>query len=127
MLVLYTSLGCPNCRKVKTYLKEKEINFIEKNIFKVLLNRNELSYLISHLENGVDDLVYTDSKFIKELNMNLNSIELTKLIEFIQNNPSIIKTPIILNEENKIDIDFIKNIKCEKTCAHYETCGAIKE
>ena len=42
MIVIYTSPGCASCRKVKAWLKEREIKFIEKNIFNVLLNRKEL-------------------------------------------------------------------------------------
>ena len=44
MIVIYTAPGCASCRKVKTYLKDNEIEFKEKNIFKTLLNENEIKY-----------------------------------------------------------------------------------
>ena len=36
MIVVYTSPGCASCRKVKQWLKDRNLPFIEKNIFKTL-------------------------------------------------------------------------------------------
>ena len=33
MIVVYTSPGCASCRKVKQWLKDRNLKFIEKNIF----------------------------------------------------------------------------------------------
>ena len=33
MVILYTSPGCASCRKAKQWLKDNQIEFIEKNIF----------------------------------------------------------------------------------------------
>ena len=57
MIVIYTSPGCASCRKVKAWLKERDIKFIEKNIFNVLLNRKEIKYLLSRSDNGTDDII----------------------------------------------------------------------
>ena len=42
MIVVYTSPGCASCRKVKQWLKDRNLPFTEKNIFKTLLNEEEI-------------------------------------------------------------------------------------
>ncbi|MBQ2509733.1 MAG: transcriptional regulator Spx, partial [Erysipelotrichaceae bacterium] len=65
MIVVYTSPGCSSCRKVKSYLKDNHLEYIEKNIFNTLLNRNEIKYLISRTDNGTDDIISKRSKIIQ--------------------------------------------------------------
>ena len=50
MIVVYTSPGCASCRKVKQWLKDRNLEFIEKNIFKTVLNEKEIKTLF---ETGV--------------------------------------------------------------------------
>ena len=47
MVILYTSPGCASCRKAKQWLKDNQIEFIEKNIFTSLLKESEIKYLLS--------------------------------------------------------------------------------
>ena len=42
MIVIYTSPGCASCRKAKNYMKENRLPFVEKNIFNVMLNDEEI-------------------------------------------------------------------------------------
>ena len=37
MIVLYTSSGCGSCRKAKQWFKDKNIKYIEKNLFTTLI------------------------------------------------------------------------------------------
>ena len=57
MIVIYTSPGCAGCRKLKSWLKDKSIDYVEKNIFKVLLNPKEIKHLLMRSENGTDDII----------------------------------------------------------------------
>ena len=137
MIVLYTSPGCSSCRKVKTYLKDNNIAFIEKNIFKVLLNDDEIKYLISRTLNGTDDLISKNSKIIKNSNLNIDDMSINELCEYIINNPSILKRPIIIDDKNMLigyddeEIEVfnkLRNIaKCDLSCSHYKTCGQLRE
>lgn len=96
MIVIYTSPGCASCRKVKAWLKERNIRFVEKNIFNVLLNKNEIKYLLSRSENGSDDIISKRSKIIQENKIDLDALSTDELINFIINNPSVLRRPIIL-------------------------------
>lgn len=138
MIVIYTSPGCASCRKVKAWLKEREIPFIEKNIFNILLNKTEVKYLLSRSENGTDDIISKRSKIIQENKIDIDALSMDELVNFIIENPSILRRPIILNEDNfqvgydseEIETfkprDIAKIRKCDKNCPHYKTCGDLR-
>jgi len=140
MIVLYTSPGCASCRKAKNWLKENNLEFIEKNIFKVLLNEKEILYLISRTsENGTDDIISKRSKIIQENKVNLDDMTLSEIAKFVVKNPSVLKRPIIIDERimqvgyNDDDIgafiplELRKTAVCDKKCPHYPTCGELRK
>ena len=139
MIVIYTSPGCASCRKVKAWLKDNNLEYIEKNIFKTLLNDKEIKYLLKRTINGTDDLISKRSKIIRENKIDIESLTLNELANFVVNNPSVLKRPIIIDDINlqfgydKEEIDaFIpsslrKIATCDKNCPHYNTCGSLRE
>lgn len=137
MVVIYTSPGCASCRKVKKYLKDRNLEFKEKNIFKTLLNENEIKYLISRTENGTDDLISKRSRIFQENSFNIDGMSINELCRFIVNNPSVLKRPIIIDDKNlqvgydEEEIEVFNKVKsmakCDPTCVHYKTCGYLRE
>ncbi len=133
MIVIYTSPGCSSCRKVKSYLKDKNLKFIEKNIFNTLLNKDEIKYLISRTDNGTDDIISKRSKIIQENKVDIDSMSINQLCDFIVDNPSILKRPIIIDEKDiqvgydEEEIELFNRLrslsKCDNDCPHFETCG----
>ena len=99
MIVVYTSPGCASCRKVKNWLKEHELKFLEKNIFHTFLNESEIKHLLMRSENGTEDIISKRSKVIQESNVDIDELSMNELIKFIQDNPSVLKRPIVLNEK----------------------------
>ncbi len=99
MIVVYTSPGCASCRKVKNWLKENNLKFLEKNIFQIQLNESEIKHLLMRSENGTDDIISKRSKIIQENNIDVEDMSITELVDFIQHNPSVLKRPIVLNEK----------------------------
>ena len=49
-------------------------------------------------ENGTDYIISKRSKIIKENKIDLDDMSINELIHFIQENPSILKRPIIIDE-----------------------------
>lgn len=99
MIRIYTAPSCASCRKVKSWLKEQNIPYVEKNIFSTLLRKNELKELLERSENGTDDIISKRSKIIKENQIDVDDMTTNELIAFIQNNPSVLKRPIIMDEK----------------------------
>ena len=96
MIRIYTAPSCASCRKVKSWLKDHQIPYVEKNIFSTLLRENELQELLERSENGTDDIISKRSKIIKENQVDVEDMSIKELIHFIQDNPSILKRPIII-------------------------------
>lgn len=139
MIVVYTSPGCASCRKVKQWLKDRNLPFIEKNIFKTLLNDIEIKHLLMRSENGSDDIISKRSKVIQENRVDIESMTTDELIRFIKQNPSILKRPIILNEDNfqvgydeeeigvfvPLELRRIARTNCNEKCPSYKACGSV--
>lgn len=100
MIRIYTAPSCASCRKVKSWLKEHNIPYVEKNIFSTLLREIELKELLERSENGTDDIISKRSKIIKENDIDIDSMSINELIKFIQDNPSVLKRPIMIDEED---------------------------
>ena len=98
MIRIYTAPSCASCRKVKAWLKEHNIPYVEKNIFSTILRESELRELLERSENGTDDIISKRSKIIKDNDIDLETMSFNELIKFIQENPSILKRPIMIDE-----------------------------
>lgn len=141
MIVVYTSPGCASCRKVKRWLKDHDLPFIEKNIFKTLLNENEIKHMLMRSENGTDDIISKRSKIIQETHVDLDGMTTDQLVQFIKTNPSILKRPIIVSETNfqvgydeeEIGVFIPKELRsiavnnCNGQCPNYKSCGKVHE
>ena len=137
MIVVYTSPGCASCRKVKQWLKERELQYEEKNIFTSILKENEIKELLVRSANGTDDIISKRSKIIKEGNIDVDSMRMSDLIRFIQQNPSVLRRPIIIDDHNflvgydneEIDVFVPRELRriarrsCVNNCPNYDTCG----
>lgn len=141
MIILYSSPGCASCRKAKQWLKDKNLKFVEKNIFSVILKENEIKYLLNRTENGTDDLISKRSKVFQELNVDVDDMSMKELVDFIQKNPSVLKRPILINDKSIVvgyDDDEITTFvpkeareiiecACNKSCPNFTFCGALRK
>lgn len=100
MIVLYSSPGCASCRKVRQWIKEHNLKFIEKNIFTSLLSEKEIKYLLMRTDNGAEDIISKRSKIMQESDIELDELSISELITFIQRHPSVLKRPIVMNQRS---------------------------
>ena len=105
MIRIYTSPSCSSCRKVKKWFQDQKIPFVEKNIFAATLNEKELKEILMKSENGTEDIISSRSKIVKESGVDLESMTIKELIEFIRVNPSVLKRPIMV-DDNKIQVGY---------------------
>lgn len=141
MIKIYTSPSCSSCRKVKKWFKDEKIPFVEKNIFVAALKEEELKDILVKSENGTEDIISSRSKIVKESGIDLNSLSLSELINFIRENPSVLKRPIIV-DDRKIQVGynsdeirvFIPHARrmaewaCNhKECPNFDKCDYIKD
>ncbi|MFV0380610.1 MAG: Spx/MgsR family RNA polymerase-binding regulatory protein [Breznakia sp.] len=141
MIILYSSPGCASCRKAKQWLKDRQLSFFEKNIFSTILKEDEIKYLLSRSENGTEDLISTRSKPFQRLHKSLDDLSLKEIINFIQENPSVMKRPILINEENFLvgydddeitafvpkELRTLTQVSCNPHCPNFKTCGSVRK
>ncbi|KRM90377.1 arsenate reductase [Liquorilactobacillus cacaonum DSM 21116] len=99
MVTLYTSPSCTSCRKARTWLKKHDIPFKERNIFSEPLNINEIKQILQMTENGTEEIISKRSKAYQKLNVDLDDIPLKQLFDLVQENPGLLRRPIILDEK----------------------------
>ena len=98
MIKLYTAPSCLSCRKVKKYFKEHNVQFVEKNIISTKLTRDDIYRMLLQSENGFEDIISVRSKVIKDNNIDIDSMNLNQLIDFIIENPTVLRRPIIISD-----------------------------
>lgn len=99
MLRVYTAPSCQSCRKVKKYFNDFNIDYVEKNILVTPLTKEEIYKMLIYSENGFDDIISTRSKIIKDEGLNIDDMTISEVIDFIIENPTILKRPIIVRGE----------------------------
>ena len=53
--------------------------------------------MLANSENGFDDIISTRSKVFKEKQLEPDTMTIQELVDFIIENPSVLKRPIIIN------------------------------
>jgi regulatory protein spx len=99
MVTLYTSPSCTSCRKAKAWLEENDIPYTERNIFSEPLSIDEIKEILRMTEDGTDEIISTRSKTFQKLDVQLDMMPLQDLYELIQQNPGLLRRPIIIDEK----------------------------
>lgn len=141
MVKIYVSPSCSSCRKVKEWFKAEKIPFTEVNILNGDLTIEDLKDILTKSLDGTDEIISTRSKIIKENNIDLNSMSLNELLEFIKKNPTVLKRPIMVDdkkiqvgynpEEIRVFIPRARRI-AQSMCSHencptFGTCPHLKD
>lgn len=105
MIKLYGSASCSSCRKAKAWLSEQGLSFEERNIISDPLTKRELKEILSLTENGTEDIIATRSKVYNKFAFDFNDLSFNELVEVIEENPSLLKRPIVM-DETKLQIGF---------------------
>ena len=108
MITLFLSPSCTSCRKARAWLLNHEVPFVEHNIMTSPLSAQELQHILSLTENGTDDIISTRSKIFQKLNLDVESLSISELIKLIEENPSLLRRPIILDAK-RMQIGFIED------------------
>lgn len=105
MIQIYTTPSCASCRKAKKWFDQYKIPYSEKNIFSIKLSKDDIFRMLANSENGFEDIISTRSKVFKEKKLDPDSMSTGALVEFIIENPSVLKRPIIINE-NELQVGY---------------------
>ncbi len=137
MIKIYTSPSCLSCRKVKRYFTKYNIPFVEKNILHTKLTKEDIFRMLVNSENGFEDIISLRSKVFKEQNIDLGTMKINELVDFIIANPTILKRPIIVTD-NEIQVGYnddditlflppeLRERECSMCLGQNEDCDYVK-
>ncbi|GLB47351.1 hypothetical protein WR164_13300 [Philodulcilactobacillus myokoensis] len=97
MLNLYVAPSSASSRKARAWLKAHNIPFKERNINSNPLNADEVKNILRLTENGSEDIISTRSNIYKKLNLDLDNLSVSQLINLVVKYPDLIKRPIIFD------------------------------
>ncbi len=100
MITIYTTPSSLACRKAKAWLQKNDIIYTERNLYSQPLSVKEIKEVLQKTEGGTDEIISTRSKKFKNLNLDINNTPLNELCELIQQNPDLLRRPIIFDEKN---------------------------
>jgi regulatory protein spx len=80
--------------------------------------------MLAKTENGTEDIISTRSKIIKEQNLDVENMSVSQLVQFIKENPSVLKRPIMV-DSRRIQVGYNEEeirtfIPMEKRQASYK-------
>lgn len=99
MVTIYIAHSCSSCRKAIAWLEENNIPYKARNIFSEPLDISEIKSILRMTEDGTDQIISTRSKAFKELNVDLEELPLKDLFALIQENPGLLRRPIMIDEK----------------------------
>jgi regulatory protein spx len=95
MLTLFFSPSCTSCRKAKAWLEMHQISFERRNIFSKPLQPEELKALLRLTDEGTEEIISRRLKVFQKLDIDFDDLPLPKLLELVQQNPSLLRRPMI--------------------------------
>lgn len=99
MSVMVYGAPCSSTRKAKEWLRKHGIAYVERNILKEPLTVKELHNVLRMTLDGTDEIISTRSNAYKELDVEIDTLPLQELLELINENPGLLKSPIIMDEK----------------------------
>ena len=99
MIKIYTVSSCTSCKKAKTWLNAHQLIYKEQNLGKEPLTKEEILTILSKTDNGVESIVSKKNRYAKALNCDIDELSVSEVIDLIQENPRILKSPILIDDK----------------------------
>ncbi|MDR2462023.1 MAG: Spx/MgsR family RNA polymerase-binding regulatory protein [Mycoplasmataceae bacterium] len=102
LIKLFTTPNCLGCKNSRNFLTTNGFEFIERDISKEGITRDELIDILYLSENGFDDIVSVRSNSFKTLkSKKIDDLSFNDALDLIQANPLILHRPIIVQYNEK--------------------------
>jgi regulatory protein spx len=101
-ITFFTYPSCTSCRKTKKWLQTNHIHFEERHLFRQSPTSEEIYLLLTLTTDGLDELLATRSQSYKDLNVNVDDLPLSEVVELIANNPKLLRRPIMTDGKQLI-------------------------
>ena len=94
-LTFFTYPSCTSCRKAKKWLTAHSVEFEERHIFRDTPSSQEIMELLSLTTSGLDEILATRSQTYKDLNIDIEELSLSEVIQLIADEPKLLRRPLV--------------------------------
>jgi len=101
-VVFFTYPSCTSCRKTKAWLTEKGVSYEERHLFKNPPSVDELKEILKRTPNGTDEILSTRSQLFKNLDIDIEDLKVSELLELLSKDPRLLKRPIVIDQESVV-------------------------
>ena len=105
MVKIYISPYCASCRKAKAFLKDMKVPHEVINIFSPRLSKQDILDILEMSDTGTDALISPRSKIVKESGVDFDSMTVDQLVDYVLENPSVMRRPIII-DDRKMEVGY---------------------
>ena len=112
-ITFFSYPSCTSCRKTKKWLKANEVSFKERHLFRDPPTADELKKILALTSEGMDEILATRSEAYKRLQVNIDEMALSDVIQLLTDEPKLLRRPILLNGERLVighNEDALKNL-----------------
>ncbi|MBB5888234.1 transcriptional regulator Spx [Lactovum miscens] len=105
MIIVYSMPSCSSCKKAEEWLRAHELKFKEVNLLTDGITKEDILKILSLTDEGAEDIISKRSKAYSQLEVNFNNVSMNDLINIIEDNRTILRRPLIL-DNYKLQIGF---------------------
>lgn len=98
-ITIVTRNTCKSSKKAKDWFEKNDIPYLERNMSKKPLTIGELQSILRMTLEGTDDILATQSKVFKKLDIKIDELSLKDLLELIHSHNELLRSPIILDKK----------------------------
>ncbi|MBM7701544.1 Spx/MgsR family RNA polymerase-binding regulatory protein [Metabacillus iocasae] len=94
-IMFFTYPSCTSCRKTKKWLKMQDVNFTERHLFRDTPTYEEMLQLLTMTTEGIDELLAKRSQEYKNLNVDVDNMSLSEVVQLLTEQPRLLRRPIL--------------------------------
>jgi regulatory protein spx len=98
-ITIVTRTTCLSSKKAKNWFRKNNIPFLERNMRKDPLTIGELQSILQMTLEGTDEILATQSKVYKKLDIKIDELPLKDLLELIYSHKELLRSPIIFDKK----------------------------
>ncbi|MEY8442870.1 Spx/MgsR family RNA polymerase-binding regulatory protein [Lactococcus ileimucosae] len=100
MLKIYTVSSNQETKEAESWLYAHRIKFVEIDILTELVSTEEILQIVSLTENGIEEIISTETRAFTRLDIDPNGLGLEDFMELIEENATLLKVPLMLDEKH---------------------------
>ncbi|WP_144526702.1 Spx/MgsR family RNA polymerase-binding regulatory protein [Peribacillus simplex] len=112
-LTFFSYPSCTSCRKTKKWLRANQVSFDERHLFRETPTVAELKRILELTSEGLDEVLATRSEAYKDLQVNIDEMMLSDVIQLLTKEPKLLRRPILIDGQKLVighNVDALRNL-----------------